>query len=100
MMITREWAWEFAVEWVEAWNAHDLERILSHYTEDFEMSSPYIARFMNEPSGTLKGMVRVREYWKVALSKIPDLRFELVEVFTSGESIAIYYRGALEKRVI
>ena len=29
---------EFAAEWIEAWNAHDLDRILSHYTDDFEMN--------------------------------------------------------------
>jgi ketosteroid isomerase-like protein len=41
-MITKEQALDFAHEWVAAWNAHDLERVLSHYTEDFEMSSPFI----------------------------------------------------------
>lgn len=34
---------EFAAEWIEAWNAHDIDRILSHYTDDFEMNSPLIA---------------------------------------------------------
>ena len=54
-MITKDWAQKFAREWVEAWNAHDLERVLSHYTHDFEMSSPFIAEFAGELSGTLKG---------------------------------------------
>lgn len=64
------------------------------------MRSPYIAKFINEPSGTLRGKARVGEYWKVALARVPDLRFELVEVFSSADSIAIYYLGALEKRVV
>ena len=28
--ITREFAEGFAGEWIAAWNAHDLERILAH----------------------------------------------------------------------
>lgn len=39
-MIDREWALEFARDWIESWNSHDMDRILSHYTDDFEMSSP------------------------------------------------------------
>ena len=40
--MTKDFAIRFAGEWIAAWNAHDLGRILSHYTEDFEMSSPVI----------------------------------------------------------
>jgi ketosteroid isomerase-like protein len=42
MVIELEWARELATEWVAAWNSHDLERILAHYTDDFEMRSPLI----------------------------------------------------------
>jgi ketosteroid isomerase-like protein len=61
-MISREFAEQFARDWIDAWNAHDLERILSHYAEDFEMASPVIARLMNEPSDTLRGKTAIRAY--------------------------------------
>jgi ketosteroid isomerase-like protein len=32
--VTREFADPFAEEWIAAWNAHDLPRILSHYEDD------------------------------------------------------------------
>jgi hypothetical protein len=32
--ITRDFAERFAEEWVAAWNAHDLVRILAHYEDD------------------------------------------------------------------
>jgi hypothetical protein len=35
-------AQHFATEWMAAWNSHDLDRVLSHYSNYFEMSSPYI----------------------------------------------------------
>lgn len=52
-MIDSAWSQEFAREWIAAWNAHDLERILSHYTDDFEMSSPLIIERMQEPNRAL-----------------------------------------------
>jgi ketosteroid isomerase-like protein len=39
-MMTAEFAAQFAEEWIAAWNSHDLDRILSHYADDFEMASP------------------------------------------------------------
>jgi ketosteroid isomerase-like protein len=88
----------FAREWVEAWNSHDLGRILSHYADDFQMTSPFIAQLMNEPTGTIKGTENVRAYWAKALERIPDLHFDLIEVLTSVDSITIYYHAVLGKR--
>lgn len=90
----KEFARHFADDWIAAWNAHDLDRILSHYTDDFEMNSPVIVQVAGEPSGRLKGKAAVGVYWHKALTLIPDLRFELVEVLAGVDSITLYYRGA------
>jgi ketosteroid isomerase-like protein len=99
-MISTAYATAFAQEWVSSWNSHDLDRILSHYSDDFEMTSPFIASLMNEPTGTIKGKENVRAYWAKALERIPDLKFELIEVFASVDSIAIYYHAVLGKRAV
>jgi len=85
---------QFATEWIRDWNSHDLDRILSHYTDDFEMSSPVIIRIAGEPTGRLKGKEKVRAYWAKALTLIPDLRFELVTALSGVDSITLYYKGA------
>lgn len=61
------------------------------------MSSPFIAAFAGEPSGTLKGKAQVAAYWRAALERIPDLHFELLEVFIGVDSITIYYKAVLGK---
>ena len=48
-MTDPNWARRFAEEWIAAWNAHDLERILPHYSDDFEMHSPLIVERMGVP---------------------------------------------------
>ena len=86
-----------ADDWIDAWNSHDLNRVLSHYTDDFEMTSPFISQFTGNPSGTLKGKKEVSKYWQLALEKIPDLHFKLVNVLVSPGSIVIYYHAVLGK---
>jgi ketosteroid isomerase-like protein len=92
-MITREFAERFSAHWIDAWNRHDLQAVLSHYADDFEMSSPYIIEVAGEPSGTLRGRAAVGEYWAAALKRMPDLRFELVDILIGVGSITLYYRG-------
>ena len=91
--VTRDFATRFAREWIAAWNAHDLERILAHYTDDFEMSSPVIVDLMGEPSGMLKGKSAIRDYWSKALARLPDLHFELLDVYAGAASVVIHYNG-------
>lgn len=90
----KDFAEHFASDWINSWNAHDLERILSHYSDDFEMSSPVIAQIANEPSGTLRGKAAVGAYWHKALQLIPDLEFELLSILVGVGSITLYYKGA------
>jgi len=92
MVITLQWADSFAREWVDAWNAHDLPRVLSHYTEDFEMISPFIVQFTGEASGMLVGKNKVGSYWRAALEKFPNLQFDLHGVFVGASSVVIHYR--------
>lgn len=93
-VVDREFAEHFARDWIDAWNSHDIERVLSHYAEDFEMSSPVIVQVAGEPSGTLRGKDAVGAYWAKALALVPDLRFELVTTLVGAGSIVLYYKGA------
>ena len=99
-MITQAFAREFAQEWIAAWNAHDLERILSHYSDDFEMHSPLIIERMGVASGMLKGKDAVRPYWAQGLAAQPPLRFELHDVLIGTDSLAIYYRNVTRQRMV
>jgi ketosteroid isomerase-like protein len=80
-------------EWIEAWNARDLERVLALYAEDFEMTSHHIHTMGFDPSGTLRGKARVRAYWAAALAGLLDLHFELIDLFLSPDSVVVLYRN-------
>jgi hypothetical protein len=93
-------AQEFALKWIQDWNSHDLERILSHYSEDIEITTPMIRLALGSGDGSLKGKIQVADYWKKALEKIPDLHFELYEVCTGVNSIVLYYKSVMNRNAI
>ena len=92
-MINRTFAEQFAHAWVEAWNSHDLSRVLAHYTEDFELSSPIVIQVSGEPTGRLKGKAAIAAYWEACLQQMPNLHFELINILVGINTITLYYQG-------
>lgn len=91
---------KFAKEWVYSWNSHDLDEIMKHYADDIEITTPMIKLAAGIESGSLQGKKQVRAYWEKALSKIPDLHFELVDVTSGVDSVALYYKSVMNKIAI
>lgn len=90
----------FAEEWIRAWNSHDLEDILSHYTDDIEITTPMIVMATGGKESTLKGEEAVRQYWRKALDKFPDLHFELIQSTAGVNSVALFYRSIMDKHAV
>ncbi len=99
-MIETAFAQQFAAEWVAAWNAHDLARILSHYTEDFEMRSPLIVERTGVATDVLRGKEAIRTYWGNALAATPNLHFELHDVLVGVDTIVLYYRSVTRGQMV
>jgi ketosteroid isomerase-like protein len=84
-------------QWIDAWNSHDLERILALYSDDSEMTSDKISLLGLDPTGTLRGKDRLRQYWSKGLQLIANLHFTLIDVYVSPDSLVVFYeneRGA------
>src|ERR1700759_5527881 len=92
-MITLAFAQQFAEAWVGAWNAHDLERIFAHYTDDFVFSSPLIRERGFAESGVLVGKDAMRPYWSRGLAATPPIQFEILDVFAGSDCVTIHYRS-------
>jgi ketosteroid isomerase-like protein len=80
-------------QWIVAWNSHDLERVLALYAEDCKMTSDKIAALGFDSSGTLQGKASLRMYWGKALTLLPELQFELIDLFVSPDSVVVFYRN-------
>jgi len=46
-----DFAQQFAAEWLDAWNAHDLDAILGHFSDDVIFTSPLAQRIVEGSDG-------------------------------------------------
>jgi hypothetical protein len=92
-MLTAQKASQFAEEWIEAWNSHDLNRIVAHYSDNIIFSSPFVDSVGGVATGCLSGCEALRAYFKAALSKFPALHFELRTVFRGTDALTIIYKS-------
>lgn len=84
---------EFAADWITAWNAHDLDRILSHYAGKVVLISPVAAMVLGDPSGVVNGMDALRDYFAKGLALFPNLQFELIDVMQGLSSVVLCYEN-------
>jgi hypothetical protein len=82
-----------ATEWVAAWNTHDIERILAHYADPLEFTSPLIVERLDRSDGTIRSKDELRSYFTTGLAAGPALRFELLDVLPGVSSVTLYYRN-------
>jgi hypothetical protein len=92
-MLTEAEARRFNASWYAAWNRHDLDGIMGHYSDGIEHSSPFIARYNDDAEcKPLKGKEAVRDYFGRALQRNPTLHFDPMHVAVGVETVALVYR--------
>jgi ketosteroid isomerase-like protein len=89
--VTRDEIRLLAEQWVAAWNAHDLEAIMSHYDDAVELISPVAGQLLGVPNGKVTGKPALREYFRRGLEAYPALHFDLKDLLVGLNSLLLYY---------
>jgi hypothetical protein len=89
--MTGDDARNLAKHWVDAWNAHDLDLIMTHYEDSIELTSPAAAQLLGAPDGRVVGKANLRAYFQRGLEAYPELHFRLEDVLWGVNSIVLYY---------
>jgi steroid delta-isomerase-like uncharacterized protein len=87
--VTTEWAQDFGVRWLAAWNSHEPERLLGLMTDDIVYDDSAWPR-------TMRGHADVREFLDHTWRAFPDLTFDGVGgplVASDGPRAAFWWRG-------
>jgi hypothetical protein len=84
---------QFAEKWLDAWNSHDLDAVLSHFTDDVVFSSPMAAKLREGSDGIVRGKAALRDYWAEGLRRVPDLHFEIESLYAGVHTLVINYRN-------
>jgi hypothetical protein len=82
---------QFAQDWADAWNSHDLERIMSHYCDDVTLTSPVALDLLKNGTGVVEGKSALREYFARGLQTYPQIHFDLLDVLWGVETIVLCY---------
>ena len=89
--ITPGFAESFAEEWISSWNSHDINKILSHYSEDFIIESRIAFKLVPGSNGKVVGKKAVKEYWIAGLNQNKNFEFKMLEVLIGINGLSIYY---------
>jgi SnoaL-like domain len=83
----------FAERWYAAWNAHDLDRILSHYHGNVIFRSPLVPVITGRDDATVLGRHDLAHYFGCALETFPDLRLEPLALMFGAGTVVLQYRS-------
>jgi len=81
-----------AERWLEAWNGHDVDRILALYAADARHTGRRI-RDLGGSQDTLQHKEAIGAYFRRGLERYPALRFEPMSVSTGPRTVVIEYRA-------
>lgn len=82
---------EIGKAWLDAFNAQDLERLLSLYAEDARHYSPKLKIRQPETGGLIIGKPALRAWWKDAFQRMPDLKYRGTSVTANEERVFLEY---------
>ena len=80
-----------AREWIDAFNSHDVDRLVSLYDENATHTSPKIRALHPETGGKLIGRAQLAEWWRDSNRRIPGLRYQTVHIIADDERVIIEY---------
>lgn len=82
---------QIAIRWFDAFNDHDLERILLLYHDEAQHYSPKLKIRQPQTKGLIKGKAALREWWKDSFTRLPSLRYEVIRLTADDKQVFMEY---------
>lgn len=77
--------------WMRAFNAHDVDALVSLYADDATHTSPKIRALHPETSGKLVGKSALATWWRDANARLPNLRYEETAITANASRVIVEY---------
>ena len=82
---------QVAKQWLEYFNAGDVDSLLTLYADDCTHTSPKIRTLHPETGGKLVGKPALEKWWKDALKRLPGLKYEEMSLTFNGSTAVLEY---------
>ncbi len=87
--------------WFEAFNAHNLEKLLSLYDDDAQHYSPKLKTRLPETKGFVTGKEALRSWWKDSFDRLPTLHYKVTSLTSNSDRVFMeYIRTVVEEEDI
>jgi limonene-1,2-epoxide hydrolase len=80
-----------AIKWFAAFNAHDLEALLSLYDAAAQHFSPKLKIRQPETLGLIAGKPALRAWWQDAFERLPNLHYSVQKLTADHEQVFMEY---------
>ena len=80
-----------ARQWFDAFNAHDLEKLLALYADYAKHYSPKLKLRLPDTKGLIAGKQALRSWWQDSFDRLPSLRYEPTLFIADGGRIFMEY---------
>ena len=85
-----------AFQWLEAFNAHNLEKLLSLYDNNAQHYSPKLKINRPETNGLIIGIEAMRIWWKDAFDRLPSLQYKATSLTANTDRVFMEYTRFVE----
>ena len=80
-----------AMLWFEAFNAHNLEKLLSLYDDEAKHFSPKLKIRQPETNGLVAGKEALRTWWQDAFERLPSLHYKVTSLTSNADRVFMEY---------
>jgi limonene-1,2-epoxide hydrolase len=80
-----------AHKWLETFNNHNPEQLLSLYDEEAEHFSPKLKIKKPETNGLVKGKESLHDWWREAFEQLPSLHYKVTSLTANGDRVFMEY---------
>ena len=80
-----------ATKWFEAFNEHNLEKLLALYHDQAQHYSPKLKIRQPETNGLVSGKAALRAWWKDSFDRIPDLQYTPTTLTANDDRVFMEY---------
>ncbi len=77
--------------WFEAFNSHNLEKLLSLYDNEAEHFSPKLKIRHPETNGLVMGKNALRNWWQEAFDRLPTLNYKVTSLTANSDRVFMEY---------
>jgi len=77
--------------WFEAFNSHNLEKLLSLYDDEAEHFSPKLKVRHPETKGLVTGKNALRAWWQDAFDRLPTLNYKVTSLTANDDRVFMEY---------